>query len=133
MKVIKDFPPNFDDICLAIPDVRDKEGVVFTYGDTIYNPYGGDVQDHLDIHESIHYKQQSEIGIEEWWRRYLTDEKFRLDQEVEAYQEQYRFVFKKYGRIVATNFLRDIANDLSSEIYGNILDRKSARKAIIKK
>lgn len=133
MKVVKDFPPNFEDICQAIPDVRDKEGIVFTYGDTIYNPYGGEIQDHLDLHESIHEAQQSEIGIEEWWKIYLVDEKFRLEQEVEAYKKQYQFVFKNYGRIAATQFLKEIANDLSGGMYGHILDRKSARKAILKK
>ena len=133
MKIVNDFPPNFEDICQAIPDVRSKEDVVFTYGDTIYNPYGGDIQDHLDVHESIHEQQQGKIGIDNWWARYLNDKAFRLEQEVEAYKTQYQFVFKKYGIAVATGFLRDIAGDLSGSMYGNVMDRKQARKAIIKK
>jgi hypothetical protein len=133
MKIIEDYPPNYETICEAIPSVKDKKDVVFTYGDTIYNPYGGEIQDHLDLHESIHEKQQAEIGIEAWWNKYLSDKKFRLEQEVEAYHVQYQFVFKEYGRAVATVFLREIANDLSGGMYGNVLDRKQARKAILKK
>ena len=133
MKIIEYYPPNYEAICEAIPSVRDKKDVVFTYGDTIYNPYGGEIQDHLDLHESTHERQQGAIGVEEWWNKYLSDKKFRLEQEIEAYHIQYQFVFKEYGRAVATNFLREIANDLSGGMYGNVLDRKQARKAILKK
>lgn len=133
MKIINEYPPNYEAICEAIPDVTDQKGVVFTYGDTIYNPYGGEVQDHLELHESIHEAQQAMIGVENWWNKYLVDKKFRLEQETEAYRAQYQFVFKKYGRAVATNFLREIASDLSGGMYGNVLDRKQARKAILKR
>lgn len=133
MKIVEDFPPNFEAICEAIPSVRDQKGVVFTYGDTIYNPYKGEIQDHLDVHESVHERQQGKIGVKEWWNKYLADPKFRLEQETEAYRIQYQFVFKEYGRAVATAFMREIATDLSGGMYGNILDRKQARKEILKK
>lgn len=133
MKSVVAFPPNYDAICAAIPGVIERNNVVFTYGDTIYNPYNGAIEDHLDVHESVHMQQQFAIGVETWWDKYLSDTKFRLEQEVEAYSEQYRFVSKVYGLEPARGLLRDIATDLSSAMYGNILDRKQARKAIIKK
>ncbi len=133
MKVVKAFPPNIDEITAAIPGANGLDNVVFTYGDTIYNPHGGEIEDHLEIHELTHSKQQKEIGVKEWWSKYLVDTKFRLEQEVEAYRAQYWFVFKLYGRGAATALLRAISNDLASPMYGSILNHKSARKEIIKK
>jgi hypothetical protein len=133
VKIVEDYPPNYDAICEAIPDVKDKNDVVFTYGDTIYNPYKGEVQDHLEAHEAIHELQQKAYGLDEWWGKYLSDKKFRLEQEIEAYRVQYQFVNKTYGRGAATGLLREIATDLSGGMYGYLLDRKSARKEIIKK
>lgn len=132
MKVVNKYPPNYKAICEAIPNVVNQKDAVFTYGDTIYNPYKGEIQDHLEVHESVHMNQQKKVGRDEWWSKYLTDRDFRLEQEVEAYRAQYKFVFKSYGRAVATGFLREIANDLSGKMYGDILNRKQARKAIIK-
>jgi hypothetical protein len=133
VKIVNSFPPNYSLICAAIPEVAAEDNVVFTYGDTIYNPYGGEIQDHLHLHESIHEEQQKELGADGWWHKYLADKKFRLEQEIEAYQIQYKFVFKTYGRVTATDFLREIAGDLAGAAYGDIIDRKQARKAILKK
>lgn len=132
MKIKKAFPPNYEDICAAIPGVKDKEGIVFTYGDTIYNPDGFHIDEHLDTHESVHEKQQTSMGIDEWWAKYLADKKFRLEQEIEAYRIQYRFVVKEYGLGVASAFVKEIARDLSGPMYGNILKYKEARKEIMK-
>jgi hypothetical protein len=133
MKIVKDYPPNYSKIIEAIPSVAKQKDAVFTYGDTIFNPYGGEVQDHLEVHEMIHEKQQEKIGIEEWWNKFLTDTKFRLEQELEAYRAQYQFVFKTYGRANATMFVKEIAKDLSGVLYGGIIGYKQARKEIMKK
>lgn len=133
MKIEKTYPPNYAEICAVIPAVQEKEGIVFTYGDTIYNPSDAVIEDHLDLHESIHCKQQEKMGIENWWKEFLADPVFRLEQETEAYQAQYQFVFKTYGRGSASMLLKQIADDMSGSMYGNILTRKEARKLIIKK
>lgn len=67
-----------------------EDGIVITYGDTVYSKY--DLSPDLIIHEGIHVKQQREIGVEEWWNRYLEDKDFRLSQEVEAYGAQIKFI-----------------------------------------
>lgn len=132
MIIVEEYPPNFDHICEVIPAVRDQKGIVFTYGDTIYNPSGQEIQDHLELHESIHEVQQSKIGVEEWWDKYLIDVDFRLEQELEAYRAQYKFTSKVYGRANAQMLLKEVAKDLSSPMYGSIMKYKQARKEIMK-
>lgn len=132
MKIVNKYPPNFKEICDVIPGAK-QEGIVFTYGNTLYNPSKSVIEDHLEAHEAVHMKQQKEMGAEGWWAEYLKNPKFRLEQEVEAYRAQYQLVNKVYGRENATFVLKQIADDLSGAMYGNILSRKQARKEIIKK
>lgn len=68
-----------------------KRGV-FTYGDTIYFAKGNLTPD-IIVHEMKHMKQQVNVGgPENWWKKYFEDEEFRLSQEIEAYQAQYKEV-----------------------------------------
>lgn len=132
MKIVNKYPPNFKEICKVIPGAE-QNGIVFTYGDTLYNPSKSVIEDHLEAHELVHMKQQKETGAEEWWAEYLKNPKFRLEQELEAYRAQYQLVYKIYGRQNAVFVLKQISDDLSSAMYGNILSRKQARKEIMKK
>lgn len=130
MKIVEAYPPNFKEIVEVIPGAL-QTGIVFTYGDTIYNPSKADVEDHLEAHESVHVEQQKD-GAEAWWTEYLKNPKFRLEQEIEAYRAQYKMVYKTYGRQNAAFLLKQISDDLSGTMYGNLLTRKQARKEIIK-
>lgn len=134
MKIVKDYPPN-------IEAIRAKftlhEYVVFTYGDTLYNPGGWKIADDLMVHEETHVVQQGDDPAG-WWNKYLNDEKFRLEQEIEAYRNQYLYFrenrcIKPNGKIRASRlgeFVSRIASDLSSEIYGNIINYQEARERI---
>lgn len=133
MKIIKDYPPNYDKICQAIPGVVGNDNICFTYGDTVYSPSTDQFPDHLTEHESVHIRQQSEMGRDEWWNKYLKDKKFRSEQELEAYRIQYQFVYKNQGREDASMLMKQISADLSGDMYGNILTKKQARKEIMKK
>jgi len=82
-KILMREPPNIDKIN-AVFDVRGK-GVLFAYGDAIYNPMCVPVQTYIAAHEKIHLRQQSEIGPEAWWDRYLTEMEFRYEQELAAH------------------------------------------------
>src|SRR3990167_5904365 len=87
MKQINDYPPNIEQIRAAFPL---HKGIVFTYGDTIYNPDGGFIDQHLEAHEATHALQQALIGVDRWWDRYIRDPVFRFRQELEAYRAQYQ-------------------------------------------
>lgn len=128
MKIVKDYPPNYKLIVLAF---KLKPGVIFTYGDTIYNPSGAIIDIPLMKHEEVHMRQQAEYGPEKWWGRYLIDNDFRFAQEIEAYQEQFRWikkVVKDKNRLVF--YLEQLAGFLSSEQYGSIVTKSQAMEAI---
>lgn len=132
MKVVRSFPPNYADICKAIPSVRGMRGVVFTYGDTCYVQPTGNTSLSLDLeaHEETHVHQQSKIGAEEWWKRYLSDPKFRLEQELEAYRVQY-IMLQRYPRAIRRKRLQAISKDLGGKMYGGIITSSEAKQLII--
>lgn len=127
MKISKAFPPNYKYIKAKFnPPV----GTLYTYGDTIYAPgIAFDLPADLIVHEETHEIQQ-DGDPEEWWGMYLTDVQFRLDQEVQAYRNQYRYYLKHNNRQQAFLFLDDIAHDLSGPMYGNMISYKTAFQLI---
>ena len=134
MKIIEDFPPNYAEITKTF-DI-DGKSIVFTYGDTIYNPRKAKIQPHLERHESIHWEQQQKYGgPEKWWERYLIDNKFRLEQEIEAYAAQYKFVQEEMAvpRQAKRRFLLQICKDVSGPIYGHCISFERAKQLITNK
>lgn len=109
--------------------------VVVTYFDAIYtrNP----LPQHLFIHECVHFVRQGsgqdEEKAKEWCERYVTDEKFRLEEELLAYKEQYKFILRKTNKPVAFEHAKSLAKDLSSEMYSNMISYTDALFAIIHK
>ena len=127
MKIEINYPPNIEKIKERF-DLGNRS-VVFTYGDTLYNPSGVTIPDHLIVHEQTHTKQQ--VDPVAWWDRYLKDDAFRLSQELEAYRNQYQFVKGTVNnKNIAFSFLLSVAKDLSSELYGNIISMNEAVKKI---
>ena len=107
---------------------KDLEDVLFAYGDTIYYSKF-DLSYGLVAHETTHLLQQEKIGRDEWWERYLKDKKFMLDQEIEAYRNQYR-AYRLNDQMDAESLLDKIAGDLSGKLYGKIIDFETAKKLI---
>lgn len=127
-KVVKKLPPNYADICKHIPAVKKQPGIVFTYGDTIYNPQGHPLRPDFLVHESVHVERQKKP--KEWWSKYLTDVKFRLEEELAAYREQYKFMEANYNRKDRRTVLKAIVKDLSGSMYGNLVTKAEAEKLI---
>lgn len=128
LKIVKSFPPNIDQIksVFTIP-----HSVVFTYGDILYNPTGSFINSALMIHEETHQKQQ-DSHPDIWWSRYLIDPDFRLDQEVEAYRNQYQYMQKNIkDPFKLEQQLTFLANDLSSPMYGSIIPFYRAKELIL--
>lgn len=84
MRIIEAFPPNWDAIKAAFPDIQ--ENVIFSYAPDIYNPYKLRVSPQHIAHEQVHFVQQEEIGLDPWWKKFLKDPKFRAEQELPAYR-----------------------------------------------
>lgn len=129
MKIIEKNPPNIEDIKKYFPHYE-KHQPLFCYGDTIYNPFKLEVAKDLEVHEEVHSKQQGEFP-DVWYYKYFNDLQFRLEQEKEAYGEQYKFI---KGLDMSRN-LKDwkkekMAEALSGELYGNLISYVEAERLI---
>lgn len=128
MNIVKGFPPNINKIWERFELLG--QPVVFTYGNTLYNPFGGTISQDLMVHEQVHEAVQTKMGVEKWWDKYLEDDKFRLDEEVLAYKTQYNFVKQTMSRQVTRALLDKICKDLSGVIYGKLVTYDEAEKLI---
>lgn len=81
-------PPNFERIHAAFPEA-DKHGVLFAYGEDIYNPSGIFLPEYLLAHEYRHCARQWQSDPEAWWEKYVTDHEFRYREELIAHADEY--------------------------------------------
>jgi len=125
-KIVIGFPPNIQKIWEAFPFIIKNPTVIFTYGDTIYNPGGYLIDQDLLAHEETHISQQQGIP-DEWWDLYIKNTSFRLIQEAEAYKIQYlSYCSHQKDRNQRYKFLYSLARDLSSPIYGSCISTRDA-------
>lgn len=133
MKIIVAYPPMFEEIAAVFPQAR-KPGVVFSWGDWLYNPTGDELLPQIKAHESVHGQRQGETddGIREWWKEYLYDPAFRLEEELLAHRAELRAVksWEKDRNDVA-RALDAIARRMSSSLYGNLLTYQQARRFLV--
>ena len=152
MKIVNGEPPEW-----IMKGCLDKfrvnvEHTFWTYGDIIFNPGGGALPDHILAHEEQHSRQQSNRELmlqylkpeeriaddklldkmkDAWWREFLANPRFRLEQEAEAYGAQYRFYCERVkDRNRRALFLMQIAGQLSGPLYQAALSSTKARKMI---
>jgi hypothetical protein len=129
MKIVESYPPNFADIKQQFDVERYKP--FFCYGDTLYNPYKQVIPIDIQIHEEVHAKQQEEYSNPSfWWTRYLLSDKFRLEQETEAYFYQCKFIKENINDKAYNDCLDECASNLSSELYRINIDFHQARAKI---
>lgn len=128
MRILDGYPPNFE---LIKKKFDPKQGVVFTYGDTLYAPGIEDVDIYLLRHEEAHARQQLVYGPQVWWDMYIDSEDFRFENELVAYQAQYKLFCKRNNsKKNRAKFLISLAQDLSSDMYGNIVSLAEAERGI---
>jgi len=114
VEIIKQNPPNIKEIKKYLNPPLDT---VYCFGNIIYNPSGKEIPAEIEYHEQIHAKQQKLfMSPELWWTKYLTDQEFRLDQEIEAYTRQWMFIYKHIPQ-AKKDALEDISDNLSSPMY----------------
>lgn len=127
MQVKTEFPPNIEDIknVFTINDTT-----VFTYGSDLFNPHNCPLDIPIMEHEALHSRQQGDDPAG-WWKKYLEDVEFRMEQELAAYQIQY-FVqckFVKNRDIRALN-LTKLAQTFGGGMYGITIPLKEAKRLI---
>lgn len=123
--VVRQRPPVYGAIVRAIG--KPPATVVYAYGDVIYAPglpAGDTLPAELLVHEGVHQRQQRDAGgPDAWWSRYLTDPRFRFEQELEAYRAQVAF---HTGRQARRACVRRVSRDLAS-YYGLPISSTEAR------
>ena len=112
----------------------DVSRTFWTYGDTIYNPGGLELPDHIIAHEEVHETQQTTYdgGKDAWWREYLANPRFRMEQEAEAYGAQYKFYCERVkDRNQRARFLMTISSSFAGPLYQLALHQQQAKAMIL--
>jgi hypothetical protein len=136
MKTVFAEPPLMAEIDAAF-NVKGK-AVFFAWGDTVYSPSGKRLPDCLIDHERVHGERQGH-DVEGWWRRYIADPRFRLDEEIPAHRAEYRWWARQPGARRPVRGFRsqlqfmenEIAKRLASPLYGSLVTVAEAKRLIL--
>ena len=129
-EIVNDWPPNIEKIRAVLPV---SEGNIFAYGGKIYVPGGGDLPVWLVAHEEEHFRQHEWYGLRSWWKRFLNDVEFRLDQELEAHRvEWWAFCRENKDRNVRSRYLALMARRMSAPMYGGMITMAEAKREIVR-
>jgi hypothetical protein len=132
MEIVIQYPPLIEEIHRKF-NVLGKP-IIYAWGHKIYNPQNIYITPELMAHETVHSLQQGTAlhEIESWWRRYIDDPEFRLDQETPAHMAEYRrYCEETKDRNRRAVMLTIIASKLASPLYGGLISTKAARTAIM--
>lgn len=130
ISIIHDRPPNFDEIHAVFPGAS-GEGVIFAYGDAIYNPSGQELPPEIIAHETEHCVRQMSMGVEKWWDRYLVDPDFRYDEELVAHRAEWKCLKNRLSsRQQRRAALQFVAKKLAAPLYGRMVTKERALKDI---
>lgn len=131
MKIVASRPPNFEKIAAVFPAAH-REGVIFSYGDTIYSPFTINISPALMAHEAVHGVRQEAIGVEAWWDRYLVDPEFRYFEELIAHVAEYQHLLDHApNRNARRSALKSVAKRLSGALYGFSVSMAQAERDIL--
>ena len=128
-KIVVAYPPNIEQITAAFPDAT-KPGVIFAYGDTIYNPGGQLIVPPLLMHERVHCERQ--VVPEGWWELYIRDPEYRYREEMYAHVAEFREQAKYYpDRNLRTRILHQTAQRLIAPLYSYDRSAFTFQKALV--
>lgn len=110
-------PPNWN-VLVKKFNIKWEETAV-TYGNNIYS--SKPISKNLTVHELVHVRQQREnVGV--WWAKYIRSPEFRVQQEIEAYKAQLKYIAQctKDRNYIAKARAAFVVL-LSGEMYGNCI------------
>ena len=131
MIVLHEPPPLFDEIVGRFKLQLGAE-IIFAWGQVIYNPTNVDIPPQLIAHEEKHGQRQHG-NPEGWWRRYLVDDMFRLEEEVHAHIAEYQHLIGPDSiRNQRRSALKETAKRLAAPLYdfGPLVTRKTATELL---
>lgn len=127
MKVIRAYPPIYTTLIEHFP-IKGKPGILYAWGDRIYNPSGISVPEWLIAHEEVHgVRQGIADSILAWWQRYIASPDFRLAEEVPAHQREWYVINgMKIPGDTKERYLASMAARLSGPLYGSMVSHYEA-------
>jgi len=127
MEIVDDKPPIYSQILSRFP-AAGKRGVIFAWGDKIFNPSRVKISPHFVAHEEVHGNRQNG-NPEAWWARYLEERAFRFDEEIYAHNAELQHL-SQHGstRKIRRGATFEVAGRLASPLYSLGITRKEARK-----
>lgn len=132
-RIVYDFPPMYDDIDAAF-NVRGKP-VIFAWGDKVYMPgQACGLSKALTAHEAVHCERQLKYpgGIEAWWRRYIADQQFRLDEEIPAHRAELAVLeARAKSPSMRSHAVSRTAARLAAPLYGNLITVSEAKRVLL--
>lgn len=141
MKIIRELPPNIDELdrVFGVRKMLETSPVWFAFGDRIYNPNRVDIPPAIMVHELVHCDRQKRLGggPEMWWKAYLEHPDYRLAEEIPAHQAEYQWQLEHDQRgppmgyrTRAAFHLTNIALRLASPLYGSLVPLSEAKRLI---
>lgn len=126
-EVVIDRPPLYDEIVAAF-GLKRKDAIVFSWGkDRIYNPDGVTIPPYLVAHEAVHGERQGQgQQIIDWWKQYIEDRAFRLQEEIPAHLAEYQHILRHGNRHNRRAALLITADRLAAPLYGQMITPKAA-------
>ena len=112
--------------------VKRRHGIVYSWGDTIYNPDDVKIVNEIMAHEVEHGRRQRRYrSIEFWWEMYIASPSFRLDEEIGAHIAEYQTrLSQAVSRQERRAALKITAQRLAAPLYGHLITVAQAKKVI---
>ena len=125
MEIVIDFPPIYDEIRSVFPIAN--RGVIFAWGNKIYNPNNVYIPLQLIAHERVHGRRQGS-DIDGWWRRYIDEKEFRLAEEILAHIAEMKYLLgPNPNRQMRRQILRSTSKRLANPLYRYGISREKAQ------
>jgi hypothetical protein len=133
-------PPLIDEIDEAF-DVRGKP-ILFAWGRRLYAPHSTSISVPLLQHEAAHGLRQlnfpsidvdldEEARIIAWWRLYICDPHFRLEEEKWGHLAEYRSMCRTANRDERRKNLAIVAAKMSAPLYRYNYSNEQARRFLV--
>lgn len=128
MSILISEPPIYDRLVEKF-NVSMDNGLIIAYYPNIHCRF--EIPELKRIHESIHLARQKDMGVEFWWDLYLSNEQFRLEEELLAYGAEIKAIRElDIDRNNRRFLLNEIYTNLSSSMYGNLLTKEQAKEIL---
>ncbi|HEC62380.1 MAG TPA: hypothetical protein ENI27_09055 [bacterium] len=125
MEIVFDFPPIYDEIRSAFPIAG--RGVIFAWGNKIYNPNRVYIPLQLIAHERVHGRRQGS-DVHGWWRRYIDEKEFRLIEETLAHIVEMKYLLgPNPNRQMRRQIVRSTSKRLANPLYRYGISRVQAQ------